>query len=58
MKYKLSDINKTIADGGKIVGVIEFNGQVIIATESHVFKSLPDSDEFIQMTFKHMEELK
>lgn len=56
MKYKMSDIAKTIPSGGYIVSMVTLNGYIYLATSVHLFRGKEGEDEFRQMLFRELEE--
>jgi hypothetical protein len=56
MAFKISDIAATIPSGGRIVAMCEHQGQVILATEQHVFRGRFDTGDFEQMCFRMLKE--
>lgn len=56
MKYKYNNKSKKLPTGGKVVAMVDHKGSIYVATEHHVYRTKPDSDEFYQCTFKQLEE--
>jgi len=56
MKYKLSEIAVNAPSGGRIVGICEHKGQVMLATESHIFRGSFETGDFEQCCFRLLEE--
>lgn len=57
MKFKMSDIAKTIPSGGYIVSMVTLNGYIYLATSCHLFRGKEGEDEFQQMLFRELEEI-
>lgn len=50
-QFTLKEIGQTIPSGGKIVAMVEHKGQVVIATEKHIFRGSFGDDRFTQCVF-------
>ena len=53
--FTLKEVGETIPKGGKIVAMCEHKGQVVIATEKHLYRGSFDGDTFTQCVFLNVD---